>query len=54
MATINPYLNFAGNTEEAEKFSNGLSKGGKVTMTLADTFWEHILVSLLINSEFSG
>ncbi len=39
MATINPYLNFAGNTEEAEKLFNGLSKGGKVTMTLADTFW---------------
>ena len=41
---VTPGTNFhisitADSKEEATKFFNGLSKGGKVTMPLADTFW---------------
>jgi len=41
---VTPGTNFhisitAESKEEATKFFNGLSKGGKVTMPLADTFW---------------
>ncbi len=41
---VTPGTNFhicisAENKAEAEKFFSGLSKGGKVTMPLADTFW---------------
>lgn len=41
---ITPGTNFhisitADSKEEAIKFFNGLSKGGKVSMPLADTFW---------------
>lgn len=48
MKAVNPYLNFAGNTEEAfkagseqeaEKLFNALSDGGKVGMPLAKTEW---------------
>lgn len=39
MKTVNPYLAFNGNCGEADTIFNSLSKGGKVTMPLKDTFW---------------
>ncbi len=46
MASVNVYLNYDGNCQEAfqskdeaDKIFNGLSKGGKVTMPMNKTFW---------------
>lgn len=39
MATINPYISFNGNCEEAKRFFVALSSGGSVNMPLEKTFW---------------
>ncbi len=39
MKTINPYLIFNGNAEEAEEIYNKLSEGGTIFMPLEETDW---------------
>ncbi len=39
MALINPYINFNGNAEEADKLFNGLSVGGQIEVPIGDSPW---------------
>ena len=39
MTKLNTYLNFAGNTEEADRIFNALSEGGAIEMPIADQPW---------------
>ena len=40
MASINAYINFLGDCEEADNFFSQLSDGGAVIMPMNQTFWE--------------
>lgn len=39
MPKLNTYLNFAGNTEKADRIFNALSAGGTMEMAIADQPW---------------
>lgn len=39
MTTVNVYLAFKGDREEADKLFNGLSADGNLVMPMNNTFW---------------